>query len=41
MTAFSHSKITLTMVFVRRKMYLVVQILRMKLYFQRKAKYLQ
>ena len=41
MIAFSHQKITLTMVFVRRKMYLVIQLLHMKLYFRRKTKYLQ
>ena len=38
---FSCQKITLAMVFVRHKMYLVVQLLRTKLYFQRKTKYLQ
>ena len=38
---FSCQKITLAMVFVRCKMYLVVQLLRMKLYFRRKTKYLQ
>ena len=36
MMSFSHRKNTLTMALVRHKIYLVVQLLRMKKYFQRK-----
>ena len=40
MTTFCHRKNTLTMALVRRKIYLVVQLPRTKLYFQRQNKYL-
>ena len=39
-TTFSHRKNTLTMALVRRKIYLVIQLPRMKLYFRRQIKYL-
>ena len=39
-TTFSHRKNTLTMALVRRKIYLVIQLPRTKLYFRRQIKYL-
>ena len=40
MMTFCHRKNTLTMALVRRKIYLVIQLPRTKLYFRRQNKYL-